>query len=93
MACRRPALSTTPPVAVAQKLSPNMYKTLAAFPVERFLDYPAIQSIFEMQDALQLAINSLIEIGAGGKTWHISWDAQKTRIKEAHAQADVSLLR
>lgn len=60
--------------------------SLIAFPIERLIDFQAIQSVFEMQDALKTASDALRSAGEGDG-WAGQWPSLRQRFEAAAAQA------
>lgn len=67
----------------------TIHRSLGAFPVERLIDYQAIQSVFEMQDALKIAHDTVSDINAEGLR-AAAWDISRRQVEEAVARAHVA---
>lgn len=71
----------------------SVQRALHAFPIQTLADYSAIQAVFEMQDALHIAIEVLETILPAGHGLAEKWTAKHAQIQTAQYLADIAIAR
>lgn len=70
----------------------TVQKALHAFPIEKLMDFAAVASIFEMQDALQQAHGAVDDVLPVDRDWAHRWEDKKSSVASAKAQANLAMV-